>query len=67
VKFCLAPEIVASVLPTMTNMAQLEEYARAPEIAELPAGELRRLAELYAANFGLEEREPLRSSVGAGG
>lgn len=65
VKFCLAPKIVASVLPTMTNVAQLEEYAKAPDMAELPRAELDRLAAVYAANFGLADREPLKSSVGA--
>jgi aryl-alcohol dehydrogenase-like predicted oxidoreductase len=66
VKFCLAPEIVASVLPTITNVAQLEEYAKAPDMAELPRAELDRLAAVYAANFGVAGREPLKSSVGAG-
>jgi aryl-alcohol dehydrogenase-like predicted oxidoreductase len=65
VKFCLVPRIVASVLPTMTTMAQLEEYARAPDIAELPKNELDQLSALYAQNFGLADREPLKSSVGA--
>jgi aryl-alcohol dehydrogenase-like predicted oxidoreductase len=65
VKFCLAQEIVACVLPTMTSVAQLEEYAKAPDIAELPVGELGRVSEIYAANFGLADREPLKSSVGA--
>lgn len=66
VKFCLAREAVACVLPTMTNASQLDEYASAPGIADLPAVELNRLRALYAANFGLAEREPLKSSVGAG-
>ncbi len=66
IKFCLAPQIVASVLPTMTNMAQLEEYAKVPDVPELSTDELEKLAQLYAANFGLADREPLKSSVGPG-
>lgn len=61
-KFCLTPAIMASVLPTMTNAAQLEEYAAAPELPGIPQGELDRLAELYADNFGMGAPQPLRSS-----
>ena len=63
IKFCLTPEPIASVLPTITTPQELEEYAAAPEIDPLPADELERLAELYADNFGLGEKDPLKSSV----
>jgi len=61
-KFCLIPSVMASVLPTMTTVAQLEEYAAAPETDDIPASELRRLAELYGDNFGTGAPQPLRSS-----
>jgi hypothetical protein len=53
---------MASVLPTITNMSQLEEYAAAPGTPEIPFGELDRLGELYAGNFGMGAPQPLRSS-----
>ncbi|MEX0762120.1 MAG: aldo/keto reductase [Dehalococcoidia bacterium] len=63
VKFCLTPPIMASVLPTMTTMDELDEYAAAPDINDLPQDELARLSELYAGNFGLGPKDPLKSSV----
>lgn len=62
IKFCLAPPIMASCLPTITNMAQLDEYAVAPDIDELPAGELELVKTLYADNFGAGEKDPMKSS-----
>ena len=62
IKFCLTPQIMASCLPTMTKMEQLEEYAAAPDIDELPQDELDRLAALYLDNFGVGEKDPMKSS-----
>lgn len=62
IKFCLAPPIMASCLPTITNETQLDEYAAAPDIDELPAAELEKLSELYANNFGTGEKDPMKSS-----
>lgn len=62
IKFCLAPPIMASCVPTITNMAQLDEYAAAPDIDELPVDELQKLSELYADNFGTGEKDPMKSS-----
>lgn len=62
IKFCLAPSIMASCLPTITNEKQLDEYAAAPEIDELPVSELERMSELYANNFGSDEKDPMKSS-----
>ncbi|MBI2966126.1 MAG: aldo/keto reductase [Chloroflexi bacterium] len=63
-KFCLTPRVMASVLPTVTTVAQLEEYAAAPEMPEIPGAELDRLAGLYRDNFGMGAPQPLRSSRG---
>lgn len=62
-KFVLAPPILASVLLTVTTRERLEEFAAAVDLEELPEHELRKVAELYADNFGMGEKEPLRSSV----
>lgn len=62
IKFCLAPPIMASCVPTMTNMEQLDEYVAAVDIDELPADELKRAEELYADNFGAGEKDPMKSS-----
>lgn len=62
IKFCLAPPIMASCLPTITSEAQLEEYASVPDIDELPVDELDRVSELYADNFGTGEKDPMKSS-----
>ncbi len=62
IKFCLMPRIMASCIPTITNEDQLREYAAAPEIDDIPQGELDRLAELYADNFGAGDKDPMKSS-----
>jgi aryl-alcohol dehydrogenase-like predicted oxidoreductase len=49
---------VMSVLPNIYDREQLVEFARAPESPPLTAQERARIAELYAANFGLAE-EPM--------
>ncbi len=62
IKFCLAPPIMASCLPTITSEAQLDEYTVAPDIDELPVEELERLTGLYADNFGTGDKDPMKSS-----
>lgn len=54
----LADERVASVLPNIYDAAQLEEFAKAPDLPPLTTEELDRVAELVAQNFGLEPEEP---------
>ncbi len=57
-QWLLADDLVASTLPNIYNEEQLVEFARAPETPMLTDDELKRAAELYAANFGLEEEPP---------
>lgn len=54
IKFALAGPMVATVLPNITNLPQLEEFAAAPESEEIPEELLARARELYDANFDLE-------------
>ena len=49
---------VMSVLPNIYDREQLVEFAHASESPPLTAQERARIAELYAANFGLAE-EPM--------
>ncbi len=44
----------------MTSAEQLDEFTAATEAPPLTADELRRIDELYAANFGVERREYAR-------
>lgn len=46
---------VMSVLPNIYDRAQLAEFAAAPDAPPLTAAERARIAELYAANFGIDE------------
>lgn len=62
-KFVLAPPEIASVLLTVTTPERLLEFAAAPDLTELPEDELAQVGELFADNFGLGEREALKSSV----
>lgn len=55
IKFALSEDMVASVLPNITNLPQLEEFAAAPETEDIPQEFLDRLSELYDANFLVEE------------
>ena len=62
-KFVLTPQIIASVLVTATQKDQLEEFCAVTEMPELPKAELARVDELYEDNFGLGDKDPLKSSV----
>tara|TARA_Y100000294_G_C8262806_1_gene219493 strand:- start:71 stop:499 length:429 start_codon:yes stop_codon:yes gene_type:complete len=67
IKFVLTPRIMASCIPTMTTVEQVEEYVAAVDIDEIPQDELDRLAPIYADNFGLGPREPQKSSTSGTG
>ncbi len=53
-KFILASPEVASTLPNIYDEEQIEEFAVTSETPDLTEEELRRVAELYENNFGLE-------------
>ena len=54
IKFASAAPMVASVLPNITNLQQLEEFASAPETEEIPQELLSQVSELYDENFYVE-------------
>ena len=54
IKFALSQPQVASVLPNITNLDQLAEFAGTSESEEIPQDFLDRLSELYDADFSLE-------------
>jgi aryl-alcohol dehydrogenase-like predicted oxidoreductase len=58
-QWLLANPRVVSTLPNIYDREQLREFATAPDTPRLTAGELARIAELTASNFGVEE-EPMR-------
>jgi aryl-alcohol dehydrogenase-like predicted oxidoreductase len=62
IKFCLTPPIMASCVPTITNEQKLDEYVAAPDTDELPVAELENLSVLYADNFGVGDKDPMKSS-----
>ena len=57
IKFALSGSCVASVLPNITNLAQLSEFAATCETEDIPQDFLDRLFELYEENFYLEGAE----------
>lgn len=57
-KWLLAEPLMATTLPNIYNVEQLEEFAAAPETPDLTTEELARIAALYDANFGLEPAGP---------
>jgi aryl-alcohol dehydrogenase-like predicted oxidoreductase len=50
-RFILAQPQMAVVVPTISNEAELREYAGAADVPDLTASELERVAELYDRNF----------------
>ena len=58
IAWLLAEPRVMTVLPNIYDRAQLAEFAAAPDSPPLEPDELRRIAELAAANFGVVE-EPM--------
>jgi aryl-alcohol dehydrogenase-like predicted oxidoreductase len=57
IQFLLAQPRISSVLPTMTEAVQLDEFAAAADLPPLSGEELGRVDELYADNFGVVRRE----------
>lgn len=57
-KWLLAEPMVVTTLPNIYDADQLEEFAAASDTGDLTDGEMRRIAELAARNFGIEE-EPM--------
>jgi aryl-alcohol dehydrogenase-like predicted oxidoreductase len=53
----LKDERIASTLPNIYDEKQLAEFAASPGCPELTEGEMGRVAELYDANFGIEDEE----------
>jgi aryl-alcohol dehydrogenase-like predicted oxidoreductase len=53
IQFVLAEPSVACVLPNIYDAEQLEEFAAGADVPACTIPELARLAELYAANFGV--------------
>ena len=62
-KFVLKPEIVASCIPTMTTIEQLDEFIDSAHLADIPDEEVSRLAVLYDDNFGQGEHDLIKSSL----
>ena len=50
-KWVLAETSVTSAQPNIYNLEQLDEFAAAPDLADLTPEDLRRVAELYERNF----------------
>ena len=55
IRFALSGSMVASVLPNITNVEQLKEFAAASETEKIPEEFVERLSELYDANFLVEQ------------
>ncbi len=53
-KFILAQDAIACVLPTVSNVEDLEEWAAASDAPDLSAEDLDRIAALYERNFDVE-------------
>jgi aryl-alcohol dehydrogenase-like predicted oxidoreductase len=53
-KFILAQDAIGCVLPTVTNVDELEEWAAASGDPDLSADDLARINELYERNFDVE-------------
>lgn len=54
-KWLLTEPAIVSNLPNIYDAAQLEEFAGASSVPDLTPEELKRVQELYEANFGIEE------------
>ena len=57
IKFALSGPMVSSVLPNITNVPQLEEFAATSETEDIPQDFLDRIVELYDENFYVESEE----------
>ena len=56
-KFILSEPLVCTTLPNIYNSEQLAEFAAAPDLPDLSADDLAKLAELTAINFGVPEEK----------
>ena len=56
-KFILSEPLVCTTLPNIYNSEQLIEFANAPDLPDLSADDLAKLAELTAINFGVPEEK----------
>ena len=64
IRFCLAPNVVASCTPTITSSEMLDEYIAASEIGPISESDLAKLDRLYASNFDVDETPArMKSSV----
>ena len=55
IQWLLAEPRIVTVLPNIYDREQLREFAAAVDTPPITAGELVRIADLYARNFGVEE------------
>src|SRR5690606_21942937 len=55
IKFILSEPSVTTVLPNIYNVEQLNEFAAASDLPDLTEDDLRKISELEAINFGVEE------------
>ena len=51
IKFALSEKSVSSVLPTITNLSDLEEYAKSSDIEDLNVGEISKINDFYENTF----------------
>jgi aryl-alcohol dehydrogenase-like predicted oxidoreductase len=64
-KWILADPIVASTLPNIYGLEQIDEFAALDDVPPLTADELARIQALYDANFGLEPAVENAQAAGA--
>ena len=55
ISFCLAQPSIASVLPNLTTLEELQEYSAASETPPLSEEELQKLDELWKEGFHIEQ------------
>ena len=55
IRFCLAQPSIVSVLPNLTSIDELTEYAGSAEVASITGEELEKLDELWREGFYIEE------------
>ena len=63
IKFCLAQPTIMTVLPNITNLEDLEEYAAASETPDLTEEESLFIDDLWVNSFYLEEAAPAASEA----
>ena len=57
-QWLLADDRIASALPNIYDAEQLTEFATACETPPLSSEELKKCAELFTGNFGVENDDP---------